>query len=88
MSSPLMTHSQRHTHSALSFLRIILHALLNPRPRRLRQLVHLLRRQLGRLKRRVLVRHVAALFKARSLEQRVQPLVNVRELVQRDTSVG
>lgn len=71
-----------------SFLRIILHALLNPRPRRLRQLIHLLRRQLGRLKRRVLVRHVAALFKAGSLEERVQPLVDVRELVQRDTSVG
>jgi hypothetical protein len=36
----------------------------------------------------VLVRHVAALFKARSLEERVQPLVDERELVQRDTSVG
>lgn len=90
-----MSHKIPHAHQhvlsvslSLSFLRIILHALLNPLPRLRRHLIHLLRRQLRRLKRRVLVWHITTLFEARPLEKRVEPLFDVRELVQRDASIG
>ena len=61
-------------------LRILSHALLDPRPGSRRLGLELLLAQLVVLQRRVLAGHMSALLKARALEESVEPVVEVGEL--------